>query len=70
MKRDGMPDSNPGSWLDKLVGVCLTILVGAAAIYVSVRLLQAVWTALLVILGVGLFVALAVALLHARRRGW
>jgi hypothetical protein len=65
-----MPNTDPRSWLDKLVGVCLSLLVGAAAIYIAVRLLQAVWTALLVIVGVGLVVALSVAMLRARGRGW
>jgi hypothetical protein len=65
-----MGNSDPRSWLDKLVGVCLSVLVGAAAIYIAVRLVQAVWTALLVIIGVGLFVVLSVALLRARGRGW
>lgn len=70
MKHGGMANSDPRSWLDKAVGVCLGILVGAAAIYIAVRLVQAVWTALLVIIGIGLFIGLSVALLRTRGRGW
>jgi hypothetical protein len=65
-----MSSSDPRSWLDKAVGVCLAALVGAAALYIAVRLIQAVAAVLLVVLGVGVFVALAVALLRARNGGW
>jgi hypothetical protein len=65
-----MSSSDPRPFLDKLVGVCLSVLIGAAAIYIAVRLIQAVWTALLVILGVGAFLAIAAALLHSRNRDW
>jgi hypothetical protein len=60
----------PSSWLDQLVGVCLSLLVGAAAVFIAVRLILAVWTALLVILGVAAFLAVTVAVLRQRIRGW
>jgi small basic protein len=60
----------PASWLDQLVGGCFSLLVGAAAVYIAVRLILAVWTALLVILGVGAFLAVAVVVLRQRNRGW
>ncbi len=60
----------PSSWFDQLVGVCFSLLVGAAAVYFAVKLIQAVWTALLVILAVTGFVVVSVAVLRARQRGW
>jgi uncharacterized membrane protein YccC len=65
-----MPNADPRSWFDKAIGVCLGILVGAAALYIAVHLVLAVADALLVILGVGAFVALGVALVRYRRNGW
>lgn len=63
--------NRPSSLLDKLVGRCLTLLVGATALYVAVHLIEAVWTGLLIIAAVGLFVAVAVALLRSRsNNGW
>ena len=62
-------DSNPKSMLDKLVGLCLSLLVGAAAIFIAVHLIEAVWTALLVIVGVGAFIAVAALLLRGRSHG-
>jgi hypothetical protein len=60
----------PRSWLDKAVGVCLAILVGAAALFVAVKLIEAIDAALLVIIGVAIFVAVGIGLLRARNRGW
>jgi hypothetical protein len=65
-----MSPSDPRSWPDKLVGLCMTLLIGAAAVYIAVRLIEAVWTALLVILGVGAFLAVAITLLRTRNQGW
>lgn len=65
-----MPPADPGRVMDKIVGVCLSVLVGAAAVFIAVRLIEAVWTALLVILGVGAFLGLACLLLRARNRSW
>jgi len=62
--------ANPRGWLDRLVGVCLSILIGATAVFITVRLIEAVWTALLVILLVAGLVALAVVAFRARHGGW
>lgn len=61
---------DPRSWLDRAVGFCLSILVGAAAVFIAVRLIEAVWTALLVILGVAAFITVGVVVLRTRRQGW
>jgi hypothetical protein len=65
-----MSNSDPRSWIDRFVGVCLSLLIGATAVYVAVRLIEAVWSALLVIISVGVFVALAIAALRRRSSGW
>lgn len=59
-------NNRPQSWLDKLVGLCLTVLVGAAALYIAVHLIEAVWTALLIIVAISLFVGMAVLILRSR----
>jgi len=64
------PSADPRSWLDKTVGICLSVLVGATALYVAVRLIQAVAAVLFIVLGVGVFVAIAFAVLRSRARGW
>ncbi len=61
---------NPRSWLDQLVGGCFSILLGAAALYLAVRLIQAVWVAALSILGVVGLVAVAVLVKRSRRQQW
>jgi hypothetical protein len=65
-----MSAADPRTWLDKVVSACLSLLVGAAAVFIAVQLVEAVWTALLVILGVGVFLAVAGMVLRSRNRGW
>ena len=61
---------SPSGWLDRLVGACLTLLIGAIAIFVAVRLIEAVWQGLLAVLGVLLLLGIGVAVAQARFRGW
>ena len=63
-------NSDPRSWLDRLLGACLMVLVGAAAISIAVHLIEAVWTSLLIIVSVGAFIAVALMVVRARSRGW
>jgi hypothetical protein len=56
--------------LDRLVGICLSLLVAAVAVYAAVKLIEAVWAALLAILAVAGFVVLATTILRNRNRGW
>jgi hypothetical protein len=58
------------SCLDRAVGACLSVLAGAIAIYVAVRLIQSVLAALLIIVGISTFIGAAIAILRARNRGW
>lgn len=61
---------NPRSWLDQLVGGCFSLLLGAAALYLAVRLVQAVWVTALTMLGVTGFIAIGVLVLRSRRQQW
>ncbi len=65
-----MSSSNPCSWLDSLLGLCFGLLLAALAVYVAVRLIEAIWTVLLLILGIGGLLAAVAALLRRRDRGW
>lgn len=65
-----MSSSDPRTWMDRAIGTCLGALVGALAIYVAVRLIEAVWSVLLVIVSVGLLLVGLVVVLRARIRGW
>jgi hypothetical protein len=57
--------------LDRMMGICLTVLAGAAAVYLAVRLIESVAAALLIIVAAagGLVVATGcVSLLWRRHR--
>jgi hypothetical protein len=62
--------ANRAPLLDRLVGVCLCVLVGAAAIYIAVHLIEAVALALTVLGAIALVIGIAVAVLRYRRDGW
>jgi hypothetical protein len=62
--------SRSRSLLDGLFGLCFTLLLAAIAVHVAVRLIEAVWPALLLILGIGVLMAGGMALLRRRDRGW
>jgi len=61
---------SPTSWLDELVTMCFTMLIGAAALYVVVKLIVAIWVPLLIILLVGISIAGIVIAIRWRRHGW
>lgn len=55
------------SWLERLVGVCLGLLLAALALHLAVRLIESVW---LVLVGIGVGVAALVGLVAALRGRW
>jgi len=65
-----MPSSSPRGLLDSVVGLCFTLLLAAVALHVAVRLIEAVWPVLLLILAVIGLLALATWLLRNRGPGW
>lgn len=61
---------NPSSLLGALVGTCLSLLLGALAVYVAVRLIEAVWVVLALIASIVACVALVVTVVRRRSGGW
>lgn len=64
------PTGDPRGLVDRLVAACLSLLVGATAVYVAVRLIEAVWNVLVIIGIVALFVIVSITLLRRRTDGW
>lgn len=54
------------SYLERLVGVCVGLLVAALALYWAVQLLQAVW---LSVLGIGVLLG-CITWIRRRGQGW
>lgn len=65
-----MSTTDPRSWLDQIISLCTGLLMAAAAIFLTVRLIEAVWVALLVIVGVVVLLVIAGLVLRARNQGW
>jgi len=65
-----MSSFSPRGWLDSAVSACFGLLLAAVALYVAVGLIKAIWPLLLIILIVGGLLALGVALMRRRDRGW
>jgi Na+/glutamate symporter len=58
-----MWSSGMHSWLDRWVGLCVSLFIASAAIYGAVWLIEAVWVPLVVIVGVaGAFVVVTTCL--------
>lgn len=60
----------PSSLLERLVGGCFSLLAAAAALYVAVQLIEAVWP---ILVGIGVTVAAVaglVTVLRWHRQGW
>lgn len=58
------------SWLDRAVGACCLILVGAVALYIAVSLIASILSPLLVIAGITICTAALLAYLRARNQSW
>ncbi len=64
-------NQEPGRFLDRLVGACFSLLLGALALYIAAKLVAAVWTILLLAcLVVGVLLGLAVLVHRSRSNGW
>lgn len=63
-------NDSPTRWLDRFVGGCFALLIGAMALFGAVQLVSAVW----IELAIGVFVILAASvgvwLWLRRRTGW
>lgn len=38
-----MSDRDPGRWLDRLVGACFGLMLGAMALWFAVEIVQSIW---------------------------
>ena len=63
-------NADPKGFIDKLIELCIGLLIGAIALYGAVMLVRAIWTEVLVLLGGGLIVVVLIALWRSRSRGW
>jgi len=52
--------SNPGRWIDRLIGWCFGILGASIALYCAVKVLEAIWPALVAIVGITAISALII----------
>ena len=61
---------DPGSWVSRLFGWCLLMLLAAMALYGAVAIVRSIWLFLCIGLAVAAVSALAWRLLSSRYRGW
>jgi hypothetical protein len=65
-----MNPSDPRSWPDKLMGLCLGFLFGTIALYVGVQLIASVWHILLITIAAISTVMFIIAVIRYRNRRW
>lgn len=67
-----MNGTNPGRWMDRLIGWCFGILIAVIALYCAVSLIESILPTLIVIVGVlaviGLVVGMVVVINTWRNR--
>jgi hypothetical protein len=63
-------DYRPPSWLDRLTGTCAVMLVAAWMVFLTMRLLMAVWIPLLITAAAVTTIVVVLAVLRWRRQGW
>lgn len=61
---------NPGSWVSRLFGWCLLVLLAAMALYGAVAIVRSIWLFLSIGLAVATVIAAVWRLLLSRYRGW
>jgi hypothetical protein len=63
---------DPGRWIDRLIGWCFSILGASIALYCAVKVLEAIWLALIVIVGAVAITALIIRLVvyFTSRNSW
>lgn len=58
------------SWADKLVSICVGVLLGAFALYCAVQLIASIWPWLMAIVGTCVLVTVAVVVYRTTRNRW
>lgn len=63
---------NGGRWIDRLIAWCWGILGGAIALYCAVKLIEAIWPALIVIAGALAIIALIIRIVvyYTSKNSW
>jgi hypothetical protein len=63
---------NGSKWVDRLTSWCFSILAATIALYCAVKLIEAIWSALLVIVGIAAIIALIVRIVvyFTSRNSW
>jgi hypothetical protein len=63
---------DPGRWIDRLIRWCWGILLASIALYCAVKVLEAIWPALVVIVGAVAIIALIVRIVvyFTSRNSW
>jgi len=61
---------NPGSWVGRLFGWCLLVLLAAMALYGAVAIVRSIWLFLCIGLAIVAISAVVWRLLLSRYRGW
>lgn len=64
--------SNAGSSVDRVIGWCFKILLATIALYCAVKLLEAIWPALVIIVGIAAIIALIIRIVvnFTSRNSW
>jgi hypothetical protein len=63
--------ADPGRWIDRLSSWCFSILLASIALYCAVKLIEAIWSALLVIVGIAAIIALIIRIVvYYTSRNW
>jgi hypothetical protein len=62
--------SDPRSWPDKLIGLCLGFLLATIAVYVGVQLIVSIWPILLLIIAAVTAGMFTFAIIRYHHRGW
>jgi hypothetical protein len=63
-------ETDPRTWLDRFVRACVSLLVAALALYLTVQVLSAIWVWLVTGLFVAVCATLAVHVIRRRLGGW
>ncbi|MFL6137362.1 MAG: hypothetical protein ACJ74O_06115 [Frankiaceae bacterium] len=61
---------SPRSWLERLIGACLGVLLCALMLHVAAVLIESAWVVLAVTAGAGLMLVAAVVWWRGRFRDW
>ena len=65
-----MSASDPKSWIDQLIGACISVMVGAIALYCAMQVIASVLPVLIAVIGSVAIVAALIAAFRWYRQRW